>query len=543
MRGRGRLLYASLVLLALGLVVAAAWIATSGPAQWARHLTRLRPLPLAGACLLTCACVGLRWIRWRYLLRRADLRIPARSDLLIYLSSLAGRATPAYAGEALRCLLLARRHRIRLASSFALLVVERGLDLVALGALLALSTRGQGAWLAVALASIVLGLLAALAAWSIGLRLARGPHPSREFGRSGSLATSLLLTVVAWLPAAGIVSLAARGLNAPALSLADSLAIFSKATLGGAATLMPVGVGATGSIAILNLESFFDPETAVLTATLFRLVTTGFSMALGFAALAVALVPRRSGAAHFDQIAPEYAGYVGGDVWKVLIERRIERMRPELLSARSGVTLDLGCGLGAYCHELAQRGHTVVGLDGAHELLRRAAAGGGSFVQGDALALPFPDASLDFVFCVGVLHHLRDEAAQAAAVREVTRVLKPGGSFTVHETNTRNPLFRLYMGYVFPILKSVDEGTEWWIEPQRWTRQPGLEHVRTEHFTFLPDFAPRFLLPLLAALERRLEAGPLAPWSVHYMAVLRRPETGRAPAEDEAPLLAAPDAG
>jgi hypothetical protein len=105
------------------------------------------------------------------------------------------------------------------------------------------------------------------------------------------------------------------------------------------------------------------------------------------------------------------------------------------------------------------------------------------------------------------------------------RVLSPGGVFVVQETNTRNPLFRLYMSYLFPLPKSIDEGTECWIEPERWADVPGFDLRDTIFFTFLPDFAPRFALPVLRAIESRLERGSLKSQSVHYQAVLRKGET------------------
>jgi hypothetical protein len=78
------------------------------------------------------------------------------------------------------------------------------------------------------------------------------------------------------------------------------------------------------------------------------------------------------------------------------------------------------------------------------------------------------------------------------------------------------------MGYIFPLLKSIDEGTEWWISPQRWEKMNGMKLVDLQHFTFLPDFIPRWLMRPFLALESRLEASPLSSYSVHYMAVLQK---------------------
>jgi SAM-dependent methyltransferase len=57
-----------------------------------------------------------------------------------------------------------------------------------------------------------------------------------------------------------------------------------------------------------------------------------------------------------------------------------------------------------------------------------AAAGSGTAVVGDAVALPFPDASFDRVIAAEVLEHIPDDRA---AMGELARVLRPGGTIAV----------------------------------------------------------------------------------------------------------------
>jgi ubiquinone/menaquinone biosynthesis C-methylase UbiE len=83
-------------------------------------------------------------------------------------------------------------------------------------------------------------------------------------------------------------------------------------------------------------------------------------------------------------------------------------------------------------------------------------------VGGDVVHLPIQEASFDFAFSINTLHHLGDRAS-VAALAEVARVLKPGARFFLHEKNARNPLSRFYLGYVYPIVRRVDEGTELWL--------------------------------------------------------------------------------
>jgi SAM-dependent methyltransferase len=109
---------------------------------------------------------------------------------------------------------------------------------------------------------------------------------------------------------------------------------------------------------------------------------------------------------------------------------------------RDDLVLDLGCGFGRHAFEAAKRGASVVALDaGADEVAQVRATFAAMIeagelgadhpatsVQGDALALPFPDGVFDRVIASEVLEHIPDDSA---AMRELARVLRPGGSMAV----------------------------------------------------------------------------------------------------------------
>jgi SAM-dependent methyltransferase len=97
----------------------------------------------------------------------------------------------------------------------------------------------------------------------------------------------------------------------------------------------------------------------------------------------------------------------------------------ELVPAPGRKTLDLGCGEGRVGAELARLGHTVVGVDSSPGMVEMARERHEALVA-DATALPFEDGSFDLVVAYMSVMNLDDPEA---GIREVARVLEPGGRF------------------------------------------------------------------------------------------------------------------
>ena len=121
--------------------------------------------------------------------------------------------------------------------------------------------------------------------------------------------------------------------------------------------------------------------------------------------------------------------------------------------------LDVGCGPGTITTDIAQnyvpQGH-VTGLDVPDVLdkAREYAASKGvsniTFTAGDALNLPFPDASFDVVHAHQVLQHVSDPVQ---VLREMRRVAKPGGIVATRENDHGGMVW-------WPASKGMDEWSE-----------------------------------------------------------------------------------
>jgi len=119
---------------------------------------------------------------------------------------------------------------------------------------------------------------------------------------------------------------------------------------------------------------------------------------------------------------------------------------------RGKTVLEYGCGDGPNMVALSRRGAKVIGLEISPEMLaqakQRLAANQcdeAGLVLGSAHALPLPNASVDVVFGISILHHLDLEIAS----REVCRVLKEDGRAIFLEP-VRNSRLLMQMRRLFP---------------------------------------------------------------------------------------------
>jgi demethylmenaquinone methyltransferase/2-methoxy-6-polyprenyl-1,4-benzoquinol methylase len=153
--------------------------------------------------------------------------------------------------------------------------------------------------------------------------------------------------------------------------------------------------------------------------------------------------------AMFAAIAPSYD--LNNRVHSLGRDQAWRRAAVNLAAVRSGETvLDVACGTGDLSLAFARSpAAQVIGVDFTYEMLPIAAGKSRQrairYVNGDAMSLPLPDASVDVV---SIAFGIRNVAEPARAIAEFHRVLRPGGRVIVLEFSTpTNPLLRA--GYLF----------------------------------------------------------------------------------------------
>jgi demethylmenaquinone methyltransferase / 2-methoxy-6-polyprenyl-1,4-benzoquinol methylase len=202
----------------------------------------------------------------------------------------------------------------------------------------------------------------------------------------------------------------------------------------------------------------------------------------------------------FDAIAPRYD--LVNRIMTLRLDVRWRRVTVRSLALRPGSrVLDLACGTGDLCRELATAGLAPVGVDLSFGMLA-AARTTAPLVQGDALRLPVRDRSCDGVTCGFALRNL---VSLPPFLAQLARVLRPGGRIALLEVATPpNPVLRwghgVYFGKVVPLIGGL-------------VSDPAAYRYLPRSVAYLPE--PDDLLAMIAAagfgaVERRLLSGGIA---------------------------------
>ncbi|MGO2111882.1 MAG: class I SAM-dependent methyltransferase [Pseudoclavibacter sp.] len=167
--------------------------------------------------------------------------------------------------------------------------------------------------------------------------------------------------------------------------------------------------------------------------------------------------------------------------------------------------LDIAAGTGTMSKQFADAGATVVALDFSQGMIDEGVRRHGTnpridFVRGDAMALPFDDASFD---AATISFGLRNVQQPRTAIAEMLRVLKPGGRVVICEfsTVTSAPVRAFYGAYMKGVMPTVvrlvssdadayaylNESIEAWPEQRvlaSWMRGAGFARVKHRNLSF-----------------------------------------------------------
>lgn len=266
-----------------------------GPGRWAIVLG------------LVLGNYALRFVKWHVYLRAIGLEIAAYPSALISLSGMVMSVTPGKLGEVFKSSLLKRLGGHELAKTAPVVLVERLTDLLGLALIGAI-----GAWalpfgtviLGVTLAGVCLGLAIInsprLIYWGLGklanyerlkgvsARLDTAYTSARALLGWRLLALTTLLSAASWSLEGVALWCFLDGLMTTPVSLTQALVVYALGTLAGALSLLPGGLvameaGLVGGLLALGLVD--HPSQATAAATLIRLATLWFGVALGALAL------------------------------------------------------------------------------------------------------------------------------------------------------------------------------------------------------------------------------------------------------------------
>jgi demethylmenaquinone methyltransferase / 2-methoxy-6-polyprenyl-1,4-benzoquinol methylase len=179
--------------------------------------------------------------------------------------------------------------------------------------------------------------------------------------------------------------------------------------------------------------------------------------------------------AMFDRIAPVYDAM--NRVITMGLDGRWRRLAAASVVRPGDRVLDAACGTGDLALAALESGGRVTGLDFSERMLERARRKSDAieWVRGDVLALPFGDAAFD---SATIGFGVRNVADLDSGLRELARVVRPGGRLAVLEITRPKGLLRPFFGVWFDLLvpligRAVPGGVAFSYLPASVRRFPG----------------------------------------------------------------------
>ncbi len=223
-------------------------------------------------------------------------------------------------------------------------------------------------------------------------------------------------------------------------------------------------------------------------------------------------------AEHFDRLAEETGEIWWGSVTPAglkRLSRRAELVRELLSRFQDPFVLEIGCGTGALTRPLLELSPNLklCGIDISPRTIasireRLAPFRRATFEVADSSGLSYPDSFFDAAVGNSVLHHVPLQET----VREMYRVLKPGGIVWFSEPNMMNPQIALEKNvrFIGEWLQNSPDETAFFRWPlRRVLQKAGFVEVDVRPFDFLHPSTPQKLVHFADRVGKTLERIPL----------------------------------
>jgi len=467
----------------------------------------------------------IRFFKWHVFLRFYQCRLKIRKSLAIFFASLfINLFFPFLIGEVLaKHYFLKQEGYGNAERNFTIIILERALDLFAIAALRFIFLLFCSNPYFVTTSSYLYGP-AQIIGFSVFLMISVVVLFTSHAPARLRLGICFIAGVIGWLMIYMIYYVLPAGVS-KFLTVYDFGYYFSNYLL--LYPFTPMGIFVAANYQYIILEKIItDVNLLWITAINIRIVSILPIFLLGLLSLCNIIRKRASRTAfHFDTIADEYSEMIPYHIRERLIERKCKLIIDDIATSSEDshklTGLDLGGGKGWYASRVIDySGASVILVERSFNQATDARSKDPRIkaVLADIQHLPFKQDSIDFGFSINVFHHLHNEAAQMRAFASLSAVLKNKRRFYLHEINTSNIFFKIYMNYIFPLIKTIDEGIETWISPDRNSFGKFISR-EIVYFTFMPDFIGSSFMKLLLPIEKKLELSRYKKYSAHYFRI------------------------
>jgi uncharacterized protein (TIRG00374 family) len=248
----------------------------------------------------------LRALRWHYYLRCLGLKRNLAFSLMTFMAGLALTVSPGKVGELVKSYLLKHAARVPFVRSLPVLLAERGTDALAL--LILAIAFGAARWsssfdligILMVAPVLVFTLIKGAGVWHrlieiikhlpygerFAAALAGGYASMRDMFRGSTLLIATALATMAWFAECYALFLVARAAGMVEIGVTQAALYYSLATLAGAVSMAPGGLGATeAALSAMLVTSGIPSHLAVATTLIIRVCTLWFAVPVGISFL------------------------------------------------------------------------------------------------------------------------------------------------------------------------------------------------------------------------------------------------------------------